>query len=200
MKEVIVMKKIERVYREILFKAFEEEKWELTQKSLSEMCRVSIGNVHYSLEPLENMNAIEKKARKFLILNPKKILIYWASVRKLTRDVLYKTRSDKSLRAIENEMPPCLFTAYSGYKFRWGETPSDYSEVYVYADAEKIQDRFPPQGGRNNVFVLKRDEHLRKFEETPLAQIYVDLWNLPTWYAQEFIKSLEGRINGVLER
>lgn len=200
MKGVIVMKKIERVYREILFKAFEEGKRELTQKSLSESCRISIGNVHYSLEPLENMNTIEKKAKKFLILDPKKILIYWASIRNPTKDVLYKTHSDKSLRTIENEMPPCLFTAYSGYKFRWGEPPADYSEVYVYADAEEIQDRFPPQEGRNNVFALKWDEHLRKFEETPLAQIYVDLWNLPTWYAQEFIKSLDGRINGVLER
>lgn len=194
------MKKIERVYREILFQAFEEKNRELTQTSLSDRCEVSIGNVHYALEPLENMNAIEKKTKKFLILDPRKILIYWASIRSLPKDILYETRSTKPLRTIENEMPPCLFTAYSGYKFRWGEPPADYSEVYVYADTEEVRDRYPPQKGRANIFVLKQDEHLKKFEKVPLAQIYVDLWNLSSWYAREFIKSMEGMIDGILER
>lgn len=194
------MKKIERVYREILFQALDEKNRELTQKSLSDKCGVSIGNVHYALEPLKDMNAIEKKTRKFLVLDPKKILLYWASLRNLSKEVVYETRSDKSVRMIESEMPPCLFTAYSGYKFRWGEPPADYSEVYVYASGGEVRDRFPPQKGRSNIFVLERDDHLDKFEEAPIAQIYVDLWNLPSWYAREFIKSLEERINGILER
>lgn len=194
------MKKTERVYREILFQAFEEENRELTQKFLSDKCETSIGNVNYSLQPLENMNTIEKKTKKFLILDPKKILIYWASVRNLSKDVLYKTHSDKPLRKIEKEMPPCLFTAYSGYKFRWGEPPADYSEVYVYADKEEVRERFPPKKKRPNIFVLKKDEHLNKFERVPLAQIYVDLWNLPSWYARDFIKTMEEKINGILER
>ena len=193
------MKKIERVYREILFQAFEEENRELTQKSLSSRCGVSIGSVHYALEPLENMNAVEKKTRKFLVLNPKKILLYWASLRDLTKDTVYETHSDKSVRMIENEMPQCLFTAYSGFKFKLGDPPADYSEVYVYADEEKIRERFPEQKGRSNLFALECDDHLRKFEEVPLAQIYVDLWNLPSWYAHEFIKSMEGIIGGILE-
>lgn len=194
------MKKIERVYREILYQALEKENRELTQKLLSDKCEVSIGNVNYALEPLENMNAVEKKTRKFLILDPKKILLYWASYRNLSKDIIYETRSDKSLRTIENEMPPCLFTAYSGYKFKWGNPPADYSEVYIYADVEKVEERFPKKGNRSNIFVLKSDDHLEKFESAPLPQIYVDLWNLPSWYAQEFIKALEEKINGVLER
>lgn len=196
---MVGMKKIERIYREVLFQAFEKGNRELTQKALSERCEVSIGNVHYALEPLENMNAIEKKTKKFLVLDPKKILLYWASLRNLQTDIMYETRSEKSVREIENEMPPCLFTAYSGYKFKWGEPPAGYSEVYVYADIQKIEDRFPPQKGRSNIFVLKLDEHLEKFKETPLSQIYTDLWNLPSWYAQEFIKSMEEKINGILE-
>lgn len=194
------MKKIERVYREVLFQAFEEKNRELTQKFLSNKCGVSIGNVNYALKPLENMNTIEKKTKKFLILNPKKILIYWGSVRNLTKDVLYETHSDKPLREMENEMPPCLFTAYSGYKFKWGEPPANYSEIYVYADEEEVKHRFPSRKGKANIFVLKKDEHLTKFKETPIAQIYVDLWNLPSWYAQEFIKSMEEKIDGILER
>jgi hypothetical protein len=32
-----------------------------------------------------------------------------------------------------------------------------------------------------------------------LAQTFVDLWNLDTWYARDFLKELEARLDGVLE-
>ncbi|MFW6130855.1 MAG: hypothetical protein ACOC56_06675, partial [Atribacterota bacterium] len=82
------MKKIERVYREILFQVLENKNWEFTQKSLSKKCEVSIGNVNHALKPLERMNGIEKKPRKFMVLDAKKILIYWSSLRNLEKDVI----------------------------------------------------------------------------------------------------------------
>lgn len=194
------MKKIERVYREILYQTFEKKTREMTQKFLSEKCRVSIGNVNYALKVLENMNSIEKKLRKFLVLNPKKILVYWASIRNLKKDIIYSTNSQKDLRQTESEMPPCMFTAYSGYKLRFGEPPAGYSEVYVYDSKESVKSRFPKREGKDNIFVLNSDEHLESFKEVPLAQMYVDLWNLETWYAHEFIKKLEEIIDGILER
>ncbi|KXB09274.1 hypothetical protein AKJ35_01105 [candidate division MSBL1 archaeon SCGC-AAA833F18] len=193
------MRKIERVYREILAQALEEGEFKLTQRFLSERCETSIGNVNYALKPLVKMNGIEKRQRNFLILNPKKILVYWASLRDLERDLIYESHSDKSVREIESEMPPSKFTAYTGYKFRMGEAPADYSEVYVYSESRKVRERFPKKPGRSNIFVLKSDAHLEKFWETPLAQIYVDLWNLESWYAQEFIKVMEEEIDGILE-
>ncbi|MFP4116771.1 MAG: hypothetical protein ACLFQ8_02400 [Candidatus Aenigmatarchaeota archaeon] len=192
------MKKIERVYRELLFRFLEEDNRELTQKHLSDRCEVAIGTVNYALGPLESMNAIEKRRRSFLVLDPKKILLHWTSVRNLRKDVVYKTHSDKDVRKVEQEMPSCFFTAYSGYKFRHGEPPAGYSEVWVYGDVERVRERFPEEKGKENVFVLEIDEHLEKFEEIPLGQLYVDLWNLDTWYASEFVESLEEIINGVL--
>ncbi len=192
------MKKIERVYRELLFRSLEEDSRELTQKHLSERCEVAIGTANYALEPLESMNAIEKRRRSFVVLAPKKILLHWASVRNLRKDVAYSTHSHKDMRQIEQEMPPCMFTAYSGYKFRHGEPPAGYSEIWVYGDEERIKERFPEEEGKKNVFVLEMDEHLEKFEEVPLGQLYVDLWNLDTWYASEFVESLEEIVDGVL--
>ena len=194
------MKKIERVYREILYQVLEHKNWEFTQKSLSKRCSISIGNVNYALNALERMNGIEKKPRKFIVLDVKKILLYWASLRNLEHDVIYKTHSDENIRTIENMMPPCMFTSYSAFKHRYGEPPAGYSEVYVYSKTLKlIKERFPLTQGKNNVFVLQSDPHLEQFKEIPLAQMYVDLWNTGTWYAQEFLSSLGGIINGILE-
>ncbi len=193
------MKKKEWVYREILYQVIEERKNFLTQREISNKCGISIGNTHHALKPLESMNAIEKLPRGFRVINPKKILLYWASVRDLNIDLVYKTFTKSSVIEIERTMPKCLFTAYSGYKFLFNSVPSDYSEVFVYSENGEVRARFPEMNGKQNVFVLKMDSHLAKFRKIPIAQLFVDLWNINTWYAQEFLRDLEAKINGILE-
>ncbi|RLJ04056.1 MAG: hypothetical protein DRP18_05220 [Candidatus Aenigmatarchaeota archaeon] len=188
------MKKSERIYREILYGVLERKENFFKQFSLAKICKTSIGNVHKALKPLEKMNSIEKKPMGFSVINPKKILLYWASIRNLERDIVYQTRVNQRVEEIEKELPPVLFTAYSGYKFRFDSAPSDYSEVWVYGDEKLIRDRFPPKSGKPNLFVLKTDPHLQSFRKIPLAQLFVDLWNLNTWYAEEFLKALERRL------
>ncbi len=65
---------------------------------------------------------------------------------------------------------------------------------------DKIRERFPKMHGKSNVIILTMDDHLKKFGKIPLAQLFVDLWNISTWYAREFLNELEGRMNGILER
>ena len=36
-------------------------------------------------------------------------------------------------------------------------------------------------------------------KEITVAQIFVDLWNLKEWYAKDFLKAMEKKINGLLE-
>lgn len=193
------MKKKEWVYREILYRAMERGERFFTQKNLAQRCAVSIGNVNKALAPLEDMNAIEKKPRGFVVINPKKVLLYWASIRDIGADRIAQINVRKPVTEIEREMPPVKFTAYSGYKFRFREAPSDYSEVVVYGNADEIKRRFKASTGRPNIIVLRPDPCLSKLKEVPLVQIFVDLWNLGTWYAEEFLKALERRIDKALK-
>ena len=195
------MLKKEWVYREILYQ-LEHNNNTFTQKNLAAVCNTSISNVNKALQPFEQMNALDKKHFGFRILDPRKILLYWASMRRLTRDITYQTFADMSIRTIEQTMPPCLFTAYSAYKFIFNTTPADYSEVFAYVDdtnLEKTQQRFPQTRQSPNLIILHMDEHLQKFNTIPLGQLFVDLWNINTWYAQEFLKELENKIYGILE-
>lgn len=191
------MKRTEEVYREILYQA-EKGNFVLTQKAISDKLNLSLSNVNYAIAPLRRMNAVAIKKRCFHIVNQKKILYYWASQRNLKKDIIYSTRIEKSVVELENSMPDStIFTAYSGYRLKFNETPADYSEVYFYTDdLNEIKRRFPERKGVPNLFALKKDKSIDKYGKiASTSNIFVDLWNLQEWYAQAFIKSLEEKWN-----
>lgn len=190
------MKKIELVYNEILFQALEKKNKKLTQKNLSKLLDISLSTVNYALNPLKEMGAIQINQRNFTVINPKKILLYWASIRNLNKDIIYKTRVNKGISQIEKFMPASIiFTAYSAYKFIFKDVPADYSEVYVYADnLSEIKKRFPENNQVPNLFVLKKE----KINSLTIANLFVDLWNLKEWYAREFLNKLEEKLNAIL--
>lgn len=192
------MKKIEYVYREILNSVIEKKNKTLTQSELSKKFRISLSTVNHALKPLVKMNAVEVRQRCFNIIDAKKILYYWASIRKLEKDIIYSTRVDSDAREIEKNMPKdVIYAAYSAYYFAFKECPSDYSEVYVYSSAD-LEERFRKNSNPANLFVIKKDEFMAG-KTTSMAQTFVDLWNIRTWYAKDFLKALEMRINGLLE-
>ena len=189
--------KIERVYREVLYRFFEENNHEFKVRQLAKECKVSIGLVSYALRPLKRMGAVQVYRRRFEILDAWKIMLYWCSMRNLWRDVIYKNRIDLSVDQIERFLPPgSKLTAYTGFKFRFGYVPADYGEVIVYGFREEFERRFGEEkyARMPNLIVLRIDEHLKKFDRVPLPQIYVDLWNLGTWYAREFLIKLENHL------
>ncbi|MCD6403960.1 MAG: hypothetical protein J7L59_02130 [Nanoarchaeota archaeon] len=195
--------KIERVYREILFEVLEREIKKLTQRGLSQRCEVSLSTVNHAIKPLVRMNAVEVSKFGLRVTQPKKILYYWACIRRLEGDVVYKTFLREDVERIETTLPPgSILTAYSAFKLRFREVPSEYGEVVVYGRREDFLERFGKENLKfePNLIVLKLDEHLLKFKEIPVAQIFVDLWSLRSWYANVFLKRLEVRIDGILER
>ncbi|MBO3754935.1 MAG: hypothetical protein FGF53_08710 [Candidatus Brockarchaeota archaeon] len=195
------MKK-ERVYREILNGVFEGKTRVFKQLELSRVCKLSLSTVNYALRPLERMNAVEKKRFGFTVLDPKKILLYWASVRRLEKEIVYQTYVEEPVEKIESEVPAnSVFTAYSAFKFRFKKIPSEYSEVVVYGVERDFERRFGKESTRlkPNLIVLNLDEHLSRFKIAPIAQIFVDLWNLRSWYAKDFLREMERIIDGVLE-
>src|SRR3989344_9509964 len=147
------MKKIEFVYREILERAIDKKEYKLTQSELSKNLKISLSTVNHALKPLIKMNSIEIRQRCFNVIDAKKILYYWASIRNLEKDIIYSTRVDLTAREIEKNMPQdIIYGAYSAYCFRFKDAPSDYSEIYVYGD-ESVEKRFKKSDAPANLFV-----------------------------------------------
>ena len=194
------MKNNELVYREIMYNVFEKKNNKLTQADLSRMLNISLSIVNKAVKNLDNIGAIKIHQRNFEVLDAKKILFYWASIRSLKKDIVYETRVEMPIREIEKNMSDdIVFTAYTSYKFLFKDVPADYSEVYVYGDIN-LKERFPKKEGIPNLFVLKRDKLTDKYGKTgTIANTFVDLWNLKEWYAKEFVNAMEARINGILE-
>lgn len=194
------MRKSELVYREILRRMMEAKNSGLTQLGLAVALGISLSTVNNALKPLRKMGAVLVKRRSLEVVNARKILYYWASVRNLEKDVIYMTRADMAIPEIEKQMiPAAVFAAYTIYKFRFNDAPADYSEVYVYCSEEDVKEvikRFPQSKSLNpNLFVIKKDF---ADSQMPLAHIFVDLWNMKEWYARDFLKALEEKLNGIL--
>ncbi|MBN2423072.1 winged helix-turn-helix domain-containing protein [Candidatus Woesearchaeota archaeon] len=194
------MLKKEFIYRDILFQVLEKNNRKLTQLDLSRKFNISLSTVNNAIKPLKQMNSINVNSKNFIISDPKKILYYWASLRNLNKDILYETRINLPVNKIEASMPDnIVFAAYSAYKFKFKDVPSDYSEVYVYGD-ESLKKRFPENKNTPNLFVLKKDKFIDDYSKTnSIANTFVDLWNISSWYAKEYLKALEVKINAVLE-
>jgi len=191
------MKNKEKIYREILFQVIEKKNNSLTQSELSKKLVVSLSTVNHALSFLREMNSIKVNPRNFVVIDPKKILLYWASIRNLSKEVIFMTRVNEPVRKIESEMPnDIVYGAYSAYKFKFKDVPADYSEVYVYSNELK---RFKENKKNPNLFLLKKDGEELYGKTTTIAQTFVDLWNLKEWYAKEFLNSLEDKIGRVLE-
>lgn len=193
------MKKIELVYCYILEQVLEKKRKTATQAEIAKALGISLSTVNAAINHLRKMNAVRVKLRSFDVVDAKKILFYWASIRNIGRDIIYATRADMPVREIEKSMPPgIVYAAYSAYKIKFKDVPADYSEVYVYGDAAEVKKRFPPSKSRPNLFVLsspKTSNDASRFWKMTIANIFVDLWNMKEWYAKDFLDALEVKLH-----
>jgi len=192
------MTKKEIIWREILFQAIENKKTEFTQKQLAQKYGFSLSTVFNALKVPRNINAVEGK-RGLKVVDIEKFLHLWATFRNLRKDIIYQTNVAKAVRQIEGEMlPQAIFAAYSAFVKKHKMAPADYDKVYVYISRKKtreIRKRFPFQKGYSNLIVFEKDPWLDSFGKiTPDCQTFVDLWNLPEWYAKDFLNSLKEKI------
>lgn len=200
------MDKQDAIYR-IISENVINGKLEFTQKYIAQELNLSLSTVNLAIKKLANISAIKVYRRSFIITDLSKLILYWATRRNLNRDVVYKTASNLTVNEIERSMPDKIaFTAYSAFKYLLGDTPADYSQVYVYANDDtliEIRRRFPEKKGIDNLFVLSPDIYLSKAIENKdlknssvsIPQIFVDLWNINNWYSKDFIDTLEKKMN-----
>jgi hypothetical protein len=194
-----MLRKKEIIYRHLLGCYFEKRETRFTQLGLSKKFSISLSTVSNALAPLRSIGAVSVLPRSFVIADARKFLLFWATSRRFERDVIYRTRYDGSVTEAEKSMSSeTVFTAYSAYRMLYGDAPADYSEVYAYACRENIDGlkrRFPPKDGPPNIIILEADQFLGKGVVSP-PQMFVDLWNLRSWYAKAFVDALEKRLFG----
>ena len=192
------MLKKEQIWREILQAAFGAGVFNFTQKDLASRLGVSLSTVNHALSLPRSVGAVKVAGRGFGVTDKEKFLLLWASHRRMRRDIVYAAFAAGSAMAREGMMPPqVIYGAYSGYRKKYGTAPADYDVVYVYAEAAglaEVKKRFPPQVGAPNLFVLRADDRLATFGDvTPPVQLFADLWNLPEWYAADFLRELKAK-------
>jgi DNA-binding transcriptional regulator YhcF (GntR family) len=192
------MKKIDRLLREILHRHHEHGDRFFSQKNLAEVCSLSLGTVNPIITRLEQIGAVERKPLGFRLIDPKRAILYWAVTRDLPKDIKYATFVPKKVEEVETDLPSgSILTAYSGFRAKFGATPADYSQVFVYADPEVIRRAYKPtQRKKYNLFVLALDDHLKGLSSgnvAPLVQIYVDLWQLGA-SASRFVEDMEKKL------
>ena len=194
------MKNQEIIYRELLFRVMERKEFSFTQSELSKKLYISLSIINSAIKRLNKLGAVKIHQRSFNIIDIKKILYLWASIRNLEKDTIFKTRLEIPVREIERLMPDIVFTAYTSYKLKFNDAPADYSEIYAYADEKQLDaikkriSKLKLSEKNPNLFILKKDSLMDLYKSLPISQLFVDLWNLKEWYAKEFLTDFERRI------
>lgn len=194
------MKKCEVVWAWLLDGAL-KGKTTGTQAEYARRLSLSLSTVNAAIKPLESIGAVQIKHKSWQIQDAKKILLYWCSRRNLGKDVAYKTHTPLPPVEIEKQMPAeTLFTAFSAFKHQFGQTPADYGQVYAYVDdLDEVKKRFPPRIGPENLLVMKKSAGIPHSQNhVSLPHLYVDLWNIPAWYAKDFLNALELKMHAIL--
>lgn len=196
------MKKIEFIWRHVLYESIEKRVTSFRQQELAAHFGISSSTVNAALVPLRRLGALEVGGRGFAVIDYEKILYHWANHRRLTADIAQQLHVRMPIREIESSLPAgAIPTAYTAYIERMGPPPADYDKVYCYTrDARAVAERFSAETakGSSNLFLLTPDPFLTSYPTLPLAQLFVDLWNLSDWYAKDFVRAVKEHIDGLL--
>jgi len=195
------MIKKEIIWRELLFQAIEKKKFNNTQKDLAKKFGFSLSTVFSALKIPRQVGAVNVGGKGIQIRDIEKFIVLWATMRNLSKEVIYKTNTGLDTLQTEKSMPNnIIWTAYSAFRLKYPKKPlpASYDKIYVYANKtiiKQIQKRFPKNKKEPNLFILKPDPYLKNYGKiAPLPQILADLWNIKDWYASDFYKILLEKI------
>ncbi|PIU37000.1 hypothetical protein CO005_02215 [Candidatus Roizmanbacteria bacterium CG_4_8_14_3_um_filter_34_9] len=182
------MFKIEYIWRELLDRVIEERNPDFTITELAKKYSLSTSVVNHALIPLRNLNIVKINKTLSKVVDWERLLFFWATRRNLKKDIIYSTFSPLPVYDREGLMPSeVISTGFTSFRYLLNKTPADYDHIYFYSNKiEKITKRFPNNKRPSNIFILRPDPYLLKSKKLGLAQLFVDLWNLPEWYAREF--------------
>lgn len=182
------MKKIEYIWRELLDQMIEKKNDQFKITNLAKKFNLSTSVVYHGLIPLRQLNIVQVGKFNSRVINWERLLFFWATKRNFKKEIIYSTYSSLSVFEREGLMPASVIpTAYTAFRLKFKRIPSDYDNIYFYSkNPEEVKKRFPKKKGIPNIFILQPDPYLLKSKKLSLAQLFVDLWNLPEWYVKDF--------------
>src|SRR3989339_775885 len=182
------MFKIEYVWRDLLDRTIEKRNPDFTITGIAKKYSLSTSVVNHALIPLRNLNIVKINKTSSKVVDWERLLFFWATRRSLKKDMIYSTFSPLPVYDREGLMPASVIpTGFTAFRYLLKKTPADYDHIYFYSNnIEKVIRRFPKSKRPSNIFILRPDPYLLKSKKLGLAQLFVDLWNLPEWYAKDF--------------
>lgn len=194
------MRKIEYIWRELLFQTLENKTPVFGQQVLATKFNLSSSTVNLAMSPLHKLGAVRISKRHSEVVDYEKILYHWANYRSLEKDIRYKLRINLPIMEIEGRLPDnTIPTGFTAVREKYGEPPADYDKIYCYhLSPEIVMNRFKSDtiSGNPNFFVLQADPFLDS--RISLSQIFVDLWNMHDWYAKDFCRYLKIKLDELL--
>jgi len=194
-----MISRTEVVWRHLLVSALDLGIRRSSLTKLSAELDMPVSTIHKALERPRAIGAVRGSASGLRVLDPKRLQLMWAAQRDLARDIVYATRVPTTVSEIEARLPvSAIPTAYTAFVLHEGRNLiADYEQVVVYADANDVRRRFPRRRGQANLLILEPDPLLSRYGRVvPRCQVYVDLFNLPTWQAQRFLEALDTEFLG----
>jgi hypothetical protein len=192
-----MLSRTEMVWRHLLVGAFDQGIRRNSLTQLSGDLNLPVSTIHKALERPRAIGAVRGSASGLRVLDPKRLLLLWAALRDLNGDIVYATKVPMAVNEIEGRLPtsaiPTAYTAFVQHEGR--NLVADYEQVLVYAGVSEVKRRFPSRGGEANLLVLEPDPLLSLYGKVaPRCQVYVDLFNLPTWQAQRFLEAMDRKL------
>ena len=196
-----MLTKTEQVWRHLLVGAIEEgqRRWPSVTALAVEM-GLSISTVHRALDyPAEIGVVVVRGSGGLRVLDPGRLLMVWAGRRRLVADITDRFTVDASAPAVERAITSrnAVLGGFGAVVSRvGGNTIADYETVLVYGNPRLRRLPATSEGARQTeVIVLDADPLLSRYgQTTPLAQAWVDLFNLPGWQASRFVHDLAPRL------
>jgi len=177
-----------------------------TQQAIAEELGLSKGLVHHATLPLRASGAIEITGKRLVVRDVRKILLHWATLRRLDRDQIVQLHSTAAAVETVALAPPGLaFTSFAGFVRRYGEQPAPFTLVRAYANpaddalVAELSRRFadPTAGRPANLIIHAADSVMVRAglgHTVSPAQLYVDLWNEGDFFAVDYLRDLERRL------
>ena len=186
-----MISKTESVWRYLLAAALErDERRQPSITAIASELGLGVSTVHKALERPTTIGAVVvHPSRGVRVIDPWRLLVLWAGKRNLENDVLCRSTSALSPDQIERRVQEsdAVLSGFGGIVSHLGSNPIASYDTVVYYGAP-LEDFGSDADGPTRLLVLEPDPLLGRYGRVaPLAQCYVDLFNLPGWQAARFV-------------